>query len=627
MTFSKKAIASILGPAAAILAVPVGAQSLDQSRSSSASGAYGDQTRAAASNAAIDAVQNTVAPVPDFKPDQIVASSSGAAVAPTARTAVMPIPVKPLPKPSEFEIFASELAGKPIKRFGSELLIPDARDFIVPTTTAVPGDYRINPGDTILMGLTGGVEASNVSLVVDPEGRIFIPKVGAVRVAGIAYRDLRSSLERELSRQYRGFTAAVAMGPLHSLTVYVTGFAQTPGSYTVGSLSTLVNAVLAAGGPSAGGSFRSLQVRRGGKLISDFDLYDFLLKGDKSGDVVLQNGDVIFIAPAGAQVAVIGSVNSEAIYEAKSGDTLNDVLLYAGGANTVADLTRLHVFDPMSDQGWEEIPPQQARSEMVRRGEVLRVLSGVGIAQPSQRLQSLVTVSGEVVKPGRYFVKPGTSLDEVVAMAGGLTSQAYPYGAVFVRESLRRQQKVNFDRAVDEVKITLTGQPLVSAVAQQGDAGARMAAVNSLVEQLRQRRIDGRLVLQSNPGASALPGGFIVENNDSLYIPAQTIAVGVYGMVNSSADFRYTPGLRVRDYLKLAGGFNRLADKSHIFVVRANGTLLAGHEARSAEALPGDLIFVPVDAARGEFWARFRDITSTLFSGVAAAATIKVLAE
>lgn len=624
MTFSKKAIVSILGPAAVVLAAPVGAQSLDQSRSSSASGAYGDQTRTAAANAAVEAVQNT-APVPDFKPDQIMAPPATAGA--TTRTAVTPIPVKPLPKPSEFESFASELAGKPIKRFGSELLIPDARDFIVPTTTAVPGDYRINPGDTILMGLTGGVEASNVSLVVDSEGRIFIPKVGAVRVAGIAYRDLRSSLERELSRQYRGFTASVTMGPLHSVTVYVTGFAQTPGSYTVSSLSTLVNAVLAAGGPSAGGSFRSLQVRRGGKLISDFDLYDFVLKGDKSGDVVLQNGDVIFIAPAGAQVAVIGSVNSEAIYEAKAGDTLNDVLLYAGGANTVADLSRLHVFDPMSDRGWEEIPPQQARSEAVRRGEVLRVLSAVGIAQPSQRLQSLVTISGEVAKPGRYFVKPGTSLDEVVAMAGGLTSQAYPYGAVFVRESLRRQQKVNFDRAVDEVKITLTGQPLVSAVAQQGDAGARLAAVNSLVEQLRARRIDGRLVLQSNPGASALPGGFIVENNDSLYIPVQTIAVGVYGMVNSSADFRYTPGLRVRDYLKLAGGFNRLADKSHIFVVRANGTLLAGHEARSAEALPGDLIFVPVDAARGEFWARFRDITSTLFSGVAAAATIKVLAE
>lgn len=530
-------------------------------------------------------------------------------------------------KPSEFESFASELAGKRIRRFGSELLVPEARDFTSPLTTAVPGDYRINPGDTVVMGLTGGVEASNARFVVDPEGRIFVPKVGAIRVGGLPYRDLQSAISSQVSRQYRGFTASVAMGPLHGITVYVTGFAQTPGSYTVSSLSTLVNAVLAAGGPSAGGSFRSLEVRRGGKLISDFDLYDFLLKGDKSGDVVLQNGDVIFIAPAGAQVAVIGSVNNEAIYEAKAGDTLNDVLLYAGGANTVADLSRLHVFDPMSDQGWQEIAPQQARSEPVRRGEVLRVLSGVGIAQPSQRLQSLVTVSGEVVKPGRYFVRPGTSLDEVVAMAGGLTQQAYPYGAVFVRESLQRQQKANFERAVDEVKITLTGQPLVSAVAQQGDAGARLAAVNSLVEQLRARRIDGRLVLQSDPAAASLPGGFIVENNDSLYIPTQTIAVGVYGMVNSSADFRYTAGLRIRDYLKLAGGFNRLADKRHIFVVRANGTLLAGRSAQGSAALPGDLIFVPVDAARGEFWARLRDIASTLFSGVASAASIKVLSQ
>jgi protein involved in polysaccharide export with SLBB domain len=579
-------------------------------RGSSSSGAAAAPPVSGASTFSPDEIKGDAPPAP---------SNDKAAVAPERPTRRV--------KPSEFEGFASDIAGKPIRRFGSELLIPEARDFTAPPTTAVPGNYRINPGDTIVLGLTGGVEASNVRLIVNPEGQIFVPKVGAVRVGGLPYRDLQSAISREISRQYRNFTASVVMGPLHGITVYVTGFAQTPGSYTVSSLSTLVNAVLAAGGPSAGGSFRSLQVRRGGKLVSDFDLYDFLLKGDKSGDVVLQNDDVIFIAPAGAQVAVIGSVNSEAIYEAKAGDTLNDVLLYAGGANTVADISRLHVFDPMSDQGWQEIAPQQARGEPVRRGQILRVLSGVGIAQPSQRMQSLVTVSGEVLKPGRYFVKPGTSLDEVVAMAGGLTTQAYPFGAVFVRESLRRQQKANFERAVDEVKITLTGQPLVSAVAQQGDAGARLAAVNSLVEQLRSRRIDGRLVLQSNPAMAAVPGGFIVENNDSLYIPAQTIAVGVYGMVNSSADFRYTPGLRIRDYLKLAGGFNRLADKHHIFVVRANGTLLAGRSAEGSAALPGDLIFVPVDAARGEFWARLRDITSTLFSGVAAAASVKVLSD
>jgi protein involved in polysaccharide export with SLBB domain len=644
MIKSRSAIATIAGAALVLASMPLGAQATDpfdpNVRVDSTSGEqpspmsrYVDQTQASRGavddNANSNRADTTSAP---FRPDQIRSDdSANAATRDGGRSSVdnstttAPLRAKPR-KPSEFESFASDLTGKSIRRFGSELLIPEARDFIMPPTTAVPPDYRVNPGDEIVLGLTGGVQADNVRLTVDPEGRIFIPKVGAVRVGGLPYRDLQSAVAREVSRQYRGFTASVTMGRLHGITVYVTGFAETPGSYTVSSLSTLINAVLSAGGPSAGGSFRSIQVRREGRLISDFDLYDFLLKGDKSGDVVLQNGDVIFIAPAGAQVAVIGSVNSEAIYEAKAGDTLSDVLLYAGGANTVADLGRLHVLDPMSDRGWQEIAPQQARSEPVRRGQVLRVLSGIGIALPVQRLQALVTVSGEVEKPGRYFVKPGTTLDDVVAMAGGLTPQAYPFGAVFVRDSLRRQQKINFERAVDEVKVTLAAQPLVSATSQAVDVGARMAAVNSLVEQLRSRRIDGRLVMEADP-AAGLEGDFVVENNDTLYVPPRTVAVGVYGMVNGSADFRYTPGRRIRDYLRLAGGFNRLADKNHIFVVRANGMLLSRGSAENAEALPGDLVFVPVDAQRGEFWARMRDITATLFSGVAAAASVKVLTD
>lgn len=527
-----------------------------------------------------------------------------------------------LDKPSDFELFVSGLAGRNIRRFGSELLVPEFRDFTAPPTTAVPPGYRINSGDELLLGLTGTVQASNLRLEVDQEGRIFIPRVGPVQVGGVPYRELNEVIASQVARQYRDFRVSVSIGALHGITVYVTGFAATPGSYTVSSLSTVVNAILAAGGPSTGGSFRSVQVRRSGGLVTDFDLYDFLLKGDKRGDVVLQNGDVIYIAPSGAQVAAIGNVNREAIYEARVGDSLNDILLYAGGANTVADISRLHVLDPQGDSGWQELPPDVALARKASRGEVLRVLSAVGIALPSQRLQSLVTVSGEVMKPGRFFVKPGTSLDEVVEMAGGLTPQAYAYGAVFVRDSLRRQQQANFEKAINDIRIALIAQPLVSATTRDTDMAFRLAAVNSLVEQMRAHHVDGRLVLESTHGASRVQGSFVVENNDELYIPPQSLAVGVYGMVNSSANFRYKPGLTIRDYLKMAGGYSRIADKSHIFVVRANGMLLGGRGVQGSQTLPGDLIFVPVDSERGAFWAKLRDLISTTLQGALSAATV-----
>jgi polysaccharide biosynthesis/export protein len=537
-------------------------------------------------------------------------------------------PGRRLTPPSEFEAYVSKMVGKPLRRFGANLLIPDARDFTAPPTTTVPPDYRLNPGDELLVGLTGSVQASNLRLTVSPEGQVFVPRVGAVNVAGIRYGDVQDVIARAVSRQYRNFRVAVSIGRLHGITVYVTGFAATPGSYTVSSLSTLVNAVLAAGGPSAGGSFRSIQVRRNGQLISDFDLYDLLLKGDKRADVVLQNGDVIYIAPAGAQTAVIGSVNVEAIYEARASETLYDMLLYAGGVNTVADDKRLMVFNAVKPNGWQELSPAQVEQRVAQRGEVVRVLSAVGIAQPQFKQPALVTVSGEVANPGRYYVQPGTPLSVVIERAGGLTQQAYPFGAVFTRETVRQTQSDNYERAIKDLELTLSTQPLVTYNDNQQLQPARLDAVRSVVSQLEDRKPDGRLVLNVKPADRVIPSDMVVENNDTIYVPPQPVSVGVFGAVPTPASFQYRQGETIGDYLSRAGGVRKFGDKGSIFVIRANGSLISqkggffGGSVLGAKAYPGDLIFVPVDANQGEFWARLRDISAALTPAIVTGAAL-----
>jgi len=538
---------------------------------------------------------------------------------------------RPAP-PGEFEAYVSEIADKPLRRFGASLLVPGARDFTAPPTTSVPPDYRINPGDEIVLGLTGSVNAENLRLRVDPDGRIFVPQVGAIVVAGVRYGDLQSVIAAKVSRQYRNFRIAVTIGELHGLTVYVTGFAQTPGSYTVSSLSTLVNAVLAAGGPSAGGSFRSIQLRRSGRLVSDFDLYDFLLKGDKNADAALQNGDVIYIAPVGSQVAVIGSVNNESIFEAKPGDTLTDILVYAGGVNTVADDTRLLVLDPLSTtSGWQQVTPAQAGVQIARRAEVLRVLSGVGIARPLSLQPVLVTVNGEVAKPGRFYVPSGTSVAAAIAQAGGLTPDAYAYGAVFTRDTLRQQQRQAYERALHDVEFQLTATPLTSALQADQNQISRLEALRSAVSQLEQRRPDGRLILDVAPDSASVPGDIVLENNDAIYVPPRPVTVGVFGSVPSPGSFRVEPSRTIGDYVKLAGGVQKIGDKGGIFVVRANGTLLAPRRGLFSgnilgqRALPGDLIYVPINASRGEFWAKLRDLTQILFAGAVTTAAISAI--
>ena len=531
---------------------------------------------------------------------------------------------------SEFESFVSTIVGKPLRRFGSELLVPDTRGFAAPPTATIPPDYKLNPGDQIRLALAGSVQATNLRLTIDNEGRIFVPKVGPVTVGGVRYGDLREVVANAISRQYRSFEIDAAVARLKGVTVFVTGFAQYPGSFSVGSLSTLVNAVLAAGGPSAGGSFRSIQLRRGGRLVSDFDLYDLLLKGDRSGDAVLQNGDVIYIAPAGEEVAVVGSVNNEAIFELAPGETLADALVYAGGANTLADRSRVMVLDSLgaADAGWQEMSATRARATPARRGDVIRVLTDAGLARPLQQQSLLVTISGEVARPGRYFFKPGTSLADVLAQAGGLTTAAFPYASVITRESVKRQQRASFDRAIDDVEMQLTAQPLTSVNREQLIQPSEMAMIRSVIDQMRKREPTGRLVFDLPADAATLPEHLIMENNDTIYVPPRPVTVGVFGAVPTPASFAYGGNQQIGDFIKLAGGIQNLGDKSEIFVVRANGTVLAqGRRTLHAKALPGDLIYVPVDGNRGEFWARMRDITGTLFGGLVGAASIKALAQ
>ncbi|MET0307470.1 MAG: SLBB domain-containing protein [Sphingomonas sp.] len=530
--------------------------------------------------------------------------------------------------PSEFEAFVSEAAGTPVRRFGAELLIPGARDFSPPPTTAVPDDYRLNPGDQLQLGLSGSVQATNLRLTIDSEGRIFVPRVGGITVAGVRYGDLHDVLARQIARQYRGFDLQVTVARLRGITVYVTGFANKPGSYSVSSLSTLVNAVLAAGGPASGGSLRSIQLKRGGKLVSDFDLYDLLLKGDKSGDAVLQNGDVIYIAPAGPQVAVVGAINRQAIFEVGAGETLEDAILYAGGVSTVADSSRLLVLDSLGQRGagWQQLTPAEARTRPAQRGDVIRILSNVGIARPLEQQSALVTISGEVAKPGRYYFRPGAKLGEVIAQAGGLTSQAFPFASVITRDSVRRQQRVSFDRAIRDMELQLSTQPLVSADRARAAQAGNPALIQSVVAQLRERQPNGRLVFDLPIAAKALPEDLVLENNDTIYIPPQPVTVGVFGAVPSPASFAYRPGTTIGAFIRTAGGVQKLGDKGEVFVVRANGTVLSdGKRVLREIALPGDLIFVPLDSNRGEFWARLRDITTSMFGGLTGAATIAAL--
>lgn len=533
---------------------------------------------------------------------------------------------RPEPKLSEFEQFLASMAGRKVPRFGADLLVPSATDYSVPSALVIPPDYPIGVGDVIAINLTGSVVGS-AEFPVDANGRIFLPNIGEVSLIGVRYRDLKRHVSQAIGAQYRGYDVSVSIKKLHGIRVFVTGFAQKPGVYTVNSLSTLLGALVAAGGPNAGGSLRSVKLYRNGQEVQDFDLYDILRKGDRSRDPILRNEDVLFVPAVGKQVAVIGSANEEAIYELRGQETLEDLLAYAGGPNQLADPDRVILYR-LADRdsvGSRELPRAQLALSPAEGGDVLQILAKGSLARPIEKQSVLVRLEGEVQRPGNYFVAPGTSVSEVVRLAGGFTSRAFVYGTVFSRATVREQQRESFRAAVEQLEQMVNAAALTGYASQsQPDREAQLASARALLQRMRTAEPDGRLVMNITPTATSLPETVVLENNDRIIVPPRVDTVGVFGAVYRPASFLLDPARsgKVKDYLESAGGVQRSADKGAIFVVHANGAVETKRKgALDSTALPGDVLFVPVRTQSSTLLAKIKDITQIIFqAGISAAA-------
>src|SRR5246127_1156989 len=263
-------------------------------------------------------------------------------------------PLMPTRPETEFEQMVADSVGKPLPVFGQSLFLQAPSTFSPVDWMQVPSDYVLGPGDELQIKIWGQVQA-NLRVFVDRSGQIYIPQVGEVSVAGIHYGDLEEHLKSEISKIFKNFNVTANIGRLRSIQVLVVGDARYPGTYTISSLSTLVNAIFTSGGPASQGSLRHIQVRRDGATITDFDFYDLLIKGDKSKDVRLQPGDVLYIPPVGPLAAISGSVNNPAIYELKRDTTLNDLIEIAGGLSSLADTGRITI---------ERVTEHQARKTL-----------------------------------------------------------------------------------------------------------------------------------------------------------------------------------------------------------------------------------------------------------------------
>jgi polysaccharide export outer membrane protein len=497
---------------------------------------------------------------------------------------------------TEFQQMVEATSGRRLPIFGASIFEGVPTTFAPIEDVPVGPGYILGPGDELRLQLSGQVD-QQLDLTVDRTGAIAVPGLGAVHVAGLAYTQLPAFLNSQLGKIYRNFSLSVNLGALRSIQVFVVGNARRPGSFSISSMSTLTNAIFASGGPLPQGTLRDIQVQRDGKTIVHFDLYDLLLKGDKSKDIPLATGDVIFIPPVGPQVAIVGSVNNPAIYELKGVTTLNDLVRMAGGETSVAGGSTVRLERVFEHSMLTLLDAQigKASSEPLQNGDIVSVTSII------DRFKDAVTLRGNVANPGRYVWHPGMRISDLIPNKDSLITRNYWRKRNLLGQLVQDYQPDNTatsvqsegalqlkGSAVDNNAQNLTAKGTASGDPGGNSVGAALTGNNSIFDAKtdivlsapdidwsyavieRQSSKDlttslipfnlGKIILDSDPTQNyeLFPGDVVtIFSKADIRVPSaqQTRFVRLEGEFNAAGVYSVQPGETLRGLLRRAGGF------------------------------------------------------------------------
>jgi protein involved in polysaccharide export with SLBB domain len=427
---------------------------------------------------------------------------------------------------SGFTIFGLDFFRNPTSQFDPNLSGP------------VDANYRINPGDRLVLVLTGDVEQS-YTLDVTREGFVVIPQVGQIWVNSLTMAELENVLYSRLGRVYSGVRRGagatthfyVTPARLSSNQIYVTGDVLKPGSYRISSAGTALSALYAARGPSDNGTLRQVLVRRGGVAVDTLDVYDYLLNGNTAHDVRLTNSDLVFVPIHGPRVRIVGEVARPAIYEIRPNETLRDALRFAGGFTATAARRRVQIerIVPPAQRvtgGRDRIVTEVVSDEFLGgTGPSIPVLDGdvIRVFSVATRVRNRVSVTGDVWSPGSVGLTPGMHVSDALRIAGGVRPDVY-LGQILVTRTLPDSSRIQLRAGLRDT----TGAVLNDLPLQEDDE--------------------------------------IRVFSTSEFRPARYVAIN--GAVRKSGQFPYREGMTIRDLVLLAGGMDQSAYLNEAEVAR-----------------------------------------------------------
>lgn len=414
---------------------------------------------------------------------------------------------------------ADKINGLPV--FGTDYFNNPSSNFAPNTNRPTPQGYILGPGDELAINLYGNSVVS-WNLEVKPEGYILLPGMEKLYVSGKTIENAITMIKGVLNAHNysigRGTQMSVNLANIRSIQVAINGEVKHPGNYSLSSLATVFNALYKSGGPGVNGSLRSIKVIRDGRLYARVDVYDFLLRGDKSGDVQLQDGDVIQVPVYNCRVSIQGKVKRPAYYEMMPGESLKDLIFFAGGFKSEAYTQQIKAIQLTgTEKRMEDINQSQYEAFIPQNGDQYFV------DEILDRFENRITISGAVFRPGDFELTEGLTLTALIENAGGLKEDAFSQRGYITRLNPdNTTQIVSFD-----VKKEAEGK--------------------------------GKRIVLQREDIVTIPSIFDIRDNQT---------VSIHGAVRNPGTFAYSDDLTVEDLILESGGFTRVANLKKVVIAR-----------------------------------------------------------
>ncbi len=431
------------------------------------------------------------------------------------------------------------------KIFGADLFKNGEITFEPNLRMATPKGYIIGPDDELLIDITGDNE-QDYKLKVSPDGTIRLQYVGLISVAGLSIEQATAKIRTAMSSTYPALRSgrtnvAVNLGNIRSIKVVLTGAIVKPGTYTLPSLATVFNALYASGGPNENGSFRNIQVIRNNKIITTIDVYDFLLNGIQKGNIRLQDQDVIHVPVYQTRVEIIGEIKRFALFEVVKGESLKNVLDFAGGFSNQAYTGKIKILqNTAKERRITDVEAMDYANYQPNNGDKFIVESIL------DRFENRVQIIGAVFRPGQYELDKGLTLKGLIKKADGLTEDAFLYRGYISR--------LNTDNT-----------PALLSF----DVAKIMSGETTDIPLKREDKV----------------------TISSLFDMRDEYKVSIQGEVRSPGDFDYAKAMHLEDLVQMAGGFKEGATPTRIEISRR----IKNSDANSASARTAEIFVVNVD--------------------------------